>query len=665
MMPLRAVLIIVLFVIGIVNAVHAEQAGFEYREKRGLIVLEDFQQSADLRYQFTDHHSNADTGNSTSNSLQELYNVSLNTAILDPNIFESSLNGIIGFNQSSFNSGGGNSSSDQAQYQYLFSGTSLKRSLTPISFNSSRQISTVTSQYTPAYTTDTTNNQVTALILNDILSSRFDFARNTLDSSGGGYNSSTTSNSFSYKAEHNYGKISNTILNGSLSDQDSSIGNSHVNTVSLTNSLAWGAGKKYSLLTSIRLQDAVYTGVPEFNLTYSESFRVQLGLALSLEANYSLVKTRTNDYLGQNSEDNENSGDIALRHRLFDSLETALIGKASSGELLGGTETKYSGTARMNYRKLLPEQSRMTAVISNEYEVVDRNVTSSVTTVQNQSFTGTSGNGVLPGDTITLPPSGAILQTIIQISNFTTNGAPLINYTEGTDYTVNYALGTIYILPGGRINNPNGTILIISFTYFINPNLKYNSNTFSGSTNITLFNGAYSLGGSYTQQRYSNIVGAPDNSLRNLRTIQLQFGGTRERSNFRLLLTDSVLGDLRSDTVEGNGQYFWEDLSLSLLERYALYGPSETSVGYRENTTQCSLVYARPIFSNAQFSTTTSLMDIRSSIRKTNDYATFRGSLKILLNKLTITMVGQTGWIFSSGTTTRDDSLNVNVTRYF
>ncbi len=660
-MPLRAVLIIVLFVVGVVNAAHAEQAGFEYREKRGLIVLEDFQQSADLRYQFNDHHSNADTGNSTSNALQELYNVSLNTAILEPNIFESSLNGSIGFNQNMFNSsaGGGNSLSDQAQYQYLFSGTGLKKSITPISLNSSRQIATVTSQYTPAYTTDTTNNQVTALILNNILSSRFDFARNTLDTTGGGYNSSTASNSFSYKAEHNDGKVSNTILAGNLSDQDSSIGNSHVNNVSLTNSIGWGAGRKYTLLSSVRLQDAMYSGVPENDMTFSENFRALLGQALSLEAGYSLIKTRTNDFQGQNSVDNEQSGDLTLRHRLFESLETALIGRASSSELLGGTETKYSGTARLNYRKLLSEQSRMTASLSNEYEVDDRNVASSVTTVQNQILPG-----VHQGDTITLPLSGGMLSTVISIIN----RAQAITYTQGVDYTVNFALGAIYILPGGKIDNPatpSGVDLSISYTYLLNPTMKYDSNTFSGSTNITLFNGAYSLGGSYTQQRYSNVVGATNDTLRNLRTIQLNFGGSRESSNYRIMLTDSVLGDLHTDTAEGNGQYNWEDLSLTLIERYALYGASQTSIGYRENTTQCTLAYAKPIYSNILFSATTSLMDVRSTIRTTTDYATFRGSLKIFLNKLTITMVGQTGWTFSGGATTRDDSLNVNVTRYF
>jgi hypothetical protein len=659
MMPLRAALIIVLSVIGIVNAVYAEQAGYELREQRGLIVLEDFQQSADLRYQFADHHSNTDTSNSTSNTLQEVYNVSLGTAILDPNIFESTLSGSIGFNQNSFNSGGANSSSDQAQYQYLFNGTGLKKSITPITLNSSRQIVTVTSPYTPAYTTDTTTNQVTALILNNYLSSKFDFARNTLDTTGGGYNNSTASNSFSYRAEHNDGKVSNTILTGNLSDQESSIGSSHDNTVSLTNSLGWGAGRKYTLLTSVKLEDAVYTGVPENNLTFSENFRVQLGQALSLDADYSLLRTRTNDFQGNNANENENLGDITLRHRLFESLETTLLGKASTDELLGGTETKYSGTARMNYRKQLSDQGRVTIGLSNEYEVDDRNVGSSVTTVQNQSYPG-----VHNGDTITLPLAGGLLSTVISILN-RAQGTP---YTENVDYRINYALGTIYIIPGGKIDNPtttNGVELSISYTYFLNPTLKYDSNTLSASTSIVLFNGAYTLGGSYTQQRYSNVVGATNDVLRNLRTIQLNFAGSGESSNYRIQLTDSVVGDLRTDTAEGNGQYNWENVTLTLIERFALYGASESSVGYRENTTQCTLAYARPIYSNVLFTSTTSLMDVMDSIQKTINYATFRGSLKILLNKLTISLMGQTGWTFTGGATTRDDQLNINVTRYF
>ena len=656
-MPLRAVLIIVLFIIGIVSEVHAEAPGFEYREQKGLILLEDYQQAIELRYQFQDHNSNAG-GSSTSNMMTETYNLTLDTSILDPNVFEDSLSGTVGFNQSRFNSSNGSNSTDQAQYQYIFTGTALKKSITPITIRSTREITTVATQYTPSYTSDTTTNEITALILNDMLTSKFDISRTTLDNSGGGYSNSASSNSFSYLGEHHDGSFSSTVLTGTLSDQESSIGNSHINMFSLTNRLAWGEGLKYTLLTSVQFLDAVYTGVPENNLTLAENFRVQLGRALTLQTDYTLTRTRTNDFLGNSTGDNEQTGDVVLKHRLFESLESTLTGKVSSGDLLGGTETKYSGAASMSYRKRLSDQDRLIATLSDEYDVDNRAVTSSVTTMPNVKYT------VHQGDSITLPLAGGMLRSIISI----TNGAHTFLYTEGTDYTVNLAMGIIYILPAGRIDSPataNGTDISISYTYVLDPSLKYDSNQFSGGTIVTLNNGLYSLGAQYTQLNYGNVVGSSANAMRNQRTIQLNFTSTLDNFNYHLLFTNNVIGDLHSNTAEGDGSYHYGNLTLALVERYAMYGASESSYGYRENTSQCSLAYTTPLFWNVSFSSLASLLDIMSTRAKTSNYASLRSSVKILLNKLTINLMGQTGWTFTGGNTMRDDSFTAIVTRMF
>jgi hypothetical protein len=84
-------------------------------------------------------------------------------------------------------------------------------------------------------------------------------------------------------------------------------------------------------------------------------------------------------------------------------------------------------------------------------------------TIQNQLFPG-----VTRGSTITLPLTGALLKTVISV----TSQVPGITFTEGSDYTVNYALGTIFILPGGRIDNPasgSGMDLFISYTDLMGP----------------------------------------------------------------------------------------------------------------------------------------------------------------------------------------------------
>ncbi|MGD0586528.1 MAG: hypothetical protein ABSA86_12275 [Oryzomonas sp.] len=661
MMPLRIILVIVLAVTGAVSVAHADESGIEYRPKTGVFLLEGFEHWVDTRYQFTDHGSNTGTANSNSHTLLEEYNFNLYSAIVDPDIFDSNLAGTIGFNQDWYNNAGTGYSTDGTQYQYLFNGNGLRKSKSPFIIDSSRQINTVATQYGPAYTTDTTTNSFMILLQNDMLPSSFHFVRNTLDTSGGGFDSNTASNTFSYSAQHTYG-VSSTAFSGSISDGTSSIGDSHAINVSLTNALNWGTERRYSLLTSLQLQDSEYAGVPQDILTASENFTAPLGKALTFTAGCSISKSSTIDYLGQNSDTYSKAANAGLSHRLFESLVTSLTGKGSSDDILGGTETKYSGEAGLNYRKKLSEQNDLTAVVDYLYLVDDRQVASSITTVQDYLLPG-----VTRGSTITLPLSGALLKTVISITN-RVNGALGITFTEWSDYTVNYALGTIFILPGGRIDNPasgSGMDLYISYTDFMDPSLKYAGRGLTASTNVTMFNGNYSLGLSYSQLNYTLLAGSAQNSLRDTRTVLAQFSGIKDNFSFRLAASNSMAGDLHYDIVEGTGQYNWDTVSLTGVERYSIYGPSQSSSAYRENSTQCTLSYIREFADFILFNASTNLSDVRNSLLKNNDNASLQLAAKIRINQLIVSIQGQTGWQFSGSAVTRDDLFKLMITRYF
>jgi hypothetical protein len=659
MMPLRIILIIVLAVTGAVGVAHADESGIEYRQQRGIFLLEGFDHWVDTRYQFTDHGSNTGTADSNSQTALEEYNFNLYSAILDPDIFDSYLNGTIGYNQDWYNSGGTGSSSDGLQYQYNFSGNGLRKSKSPFSINSSRQINTVATQYGPAYTTDTTTNDFSISLQHDTLPSSFHFVRNTLENTGGGFNGNTASNSFSYSTQHNYG-VSSTGFSGSISDGTSSNGDFHAANVSLTNNLNWGADiRRYTLLTSLQLQDSEYAGVPQYTLTASENFVAPLGKALSFTTGCSISKNTTNDYLGDKTDTYGRAANAGLSHRLYESLVTSLTGKGFSNDILGGTETQYSGEAGLNYHKKLSELNGLTTVVDYLYLVDDRQVASSINTVQNQFYPG-----VQRGNTITLPLSGALLKTVLAVTSRVLG----ITFTEGLDYTVNYTLGTIFILPGGRIDNPasgTGMDLYISYTDFMDPSLKYASKSFTASTNITMLNGNYSVGLSYSQLKYTLLAGSAQNSLRDTRTIQAQFIGINDNFNFRLAVSDNLIGDLHYDTVEGNGQYIWDNVTLTGIERFSIYGPSESSAAYTENSTQCTLAYTREFLDFILFNALLNLADVRNSLLKTNDYASMQLSGKFRINKLTVAIQGQTGWQFSGSAVTRDDMFKIIISRYF
>jgi hypothetical protein len=669
MPSLVLILITLLFLPGALSVAQAE-GSYEIRKKQGFFVFEDFRQWANLTYRFDDHNSSQGdtTSSSLSHAFQESYNFGLNGAIYDPHLFDASLQAGIIFDQNLNKNETSSSASNNVAYQYHFSGVGLDRSPSPFTLLSFRDIQTVESTFSLPYTSDTTGNEFDIALRNVMLPSRFHFARNAIDIQGGGYDSSSVSYSYSYSAQHTYKDISTTSLGVSFSDQTSrgstsAEQGSTSNSVLFSNNLSLDTQKKYSLMTQFQLNNYKTDNLPQRSLNLSETFLARPGKALNLEALYSLSNSSSTDFAGQTQESTLNLGEAALKHKLFNSLETELRGRVSYDKLIDGTENRYYARGNIRYTKLLPAASRLVVGVAKGYELVDRRVGSATTTVLEELHPG-----VHQGDAIDLPLGDGTLRSVVSVKS----RSPVFTYVEGVDYMVNLALGRIDILAGSgvRIDMPGtGMDLYISYVVFKDPLISFVIDSFSATSELSLLDNNLQLGASYSDEQQTVISGPAKNSLRDSRSMMLYVSGRHAMFNYRLSYRNVVSGDQSYQAIEGTGRASWDtynsSFSLVARDRYYLYGANPSTAGYSENSAELSVSYLRNIMTNMKLTVQTNVLDTRSELRGAKDSLSLRAGYIIMLNKTTITMSGQTAWMLYNGGTTRDDSAHVDITRYF
>lgn len=659
-MPLRIIIIGLLTTLVACNLARA-MGDDEIRQKKAVFILGDFRQSTSLRYLFSGHTANGTRSNS-SHGFQENYNGSLQANILDPHIFNASLNFSVGLKQDRFYSGDQKSSVNAFRYSYLFSGSGLDRSATPFALSSYRSTDTVMSPYSPSYTTTSTGHELRAELRNALLPSTLNFIRTTLQNSGGGFDSSTVNNSYSYAAAHQFKDFSASGLTVSLSESTGSFSggareSSRAYAASLNNTLRWGEQQKYTLVSRAQALDAVNRSVPQRNINLSESFHDRLGKALDLQLSYFLANSSTIGFENQQSESNLHKAEALLSHRLFDSLTSRVAAKASSHELLDGIEYRYAGEGELDYTKKIPGDNRLNIRVAGVHEVVDSRLAAPVLYITDEPHTAPA-----PGEFIVLPLSGGILNSDPVVVR---SIIPLFRYDEFVDYTVDRDRGQISTVVGGRI--AAGTELLISYTVS-SPIVKYANNSIFMNVSMTFLAGRYSLGGSYSQHGMNLLEGPADNTLRDSSTRHLYLSGNLNPLSYLVSYTQSLVGDLETQWFEGTGQYSLDSrfgrFSLAATERYSRYGATPTAEAFTENTATCSVVYLRNLFANARLTLSANAFDSRSELRGPRDVVSLRGSLQYSLNKMSLSFDGRSQWGFFRGTTTRDDTVSFDFLRY-
>jgi hypothetical protein len=295
--------------------------------------------------------------------------------------------------------------------------------------------------------------------------------------------------------------------------------------------------------------------------------------------------------------------------------------------------------------------------------VVDRQGGPATTTVRDEPHPG-----VHQGDEIYLPLGNGILSSVISVKS----RDPIFTYVEGIDYVVNRALGRIDILAGSGVRIDmagTGMDLYISYVVFKDTNIKYSVDSFAATSELSLLDNSLLLGATYSEDQNHVISGPANNSLRGSRSTTLYASGRHDIFNYRLAYRNVETGNQSYQAIEGNGRANWNTynstFSLDARNRYYLYDATPVNEGYSENSAEVTAAYVRNILTNMKFTLQANFIDSRSDLRGAKDSLSLQSSYSIMLNKTYITMSGQTAWTFYNGGIWRDDSLHIDLTRYF
>jgi hypothetical protein len=683
MPSLRVVIIAVLLLNGLSGVAMAENVP-EINQIRGVLLFEGFQHWLNLVYDLNEQKSSKSSN--TSHSFRESYNASLQMALFDPLILETTLQASLLLNQDKSRNGSSFKSNFSTwrpfvkpippfdTFQYNFNGNGLSKSRIPFNLLSYSTRNTVQNTYTTPSTNDSAGNEFLITFLSSSLQSRFHFARTSTTTTNGDTTNDSLSNSYAYSAEHNYDDFSSTTLTASFSDQSGtttagSTITSSANSLGLSNSLTLGTIQRYSLLSSLQLNNTIVDTLPTRALFFTESFVATLGLALSADTSYTFTNTRSSYLTGADHKKTEvreitrNVGEIGIKHQLFDSLNTELRGSATFSRESDGKENSYSVNATANYTKKLPKGSSLSLGFNKGYNLVDRQVSSGTTYVTDEL-----SKTIHQGDTIDLTVGDGVLRTVISVKS----EDRLTTYTEGIDYTVNYALGSISILSGGGVSIDragNGSRLYLSYTIYKDPQLTYSSDMLSFTSNVTLFDNLVSLGAAWSDVSRTLIHGSDDNNLKGSRTLTFFIGSNYDSTTTHFSYRKSTTKDFTSQTFEGTGTASFSTgrsiFSLGLQDNYSIYDATLTTSGYRENLANATLSYSRDISQTLKLTLDGNVNDVRSGLKSPKDSVALRAKAQSIWNMFTINLNGQTVWIFETNGTTRNDSLHIDFSRYF
>jgi hypothetical protein len=214
----------------------------------------------------------------------------------------------------------------------------------------------------------------------------------------------------------------------------------------------------------------------------------------------------------------------------------------------------------------------------------------------------------------------------------------------------------------------NGTDLYFTYTDYIDPQIKYSTDRFSVISSLTLFKGDVTLAGAWSQVRQNLISGPVVNGLQDSRSLRLSVSGRYDSYSGLLAYQKEDTGKLAYQTIEVNGTAGWQssvsEYSLSVRNAYSTYDGTVTTAAYHENSTDLLTTYSRSLF-NGKFSLQGTANDLRSDLRPTKDSLALRMKYMINLNMVNIALSGQSVWRIESDNKARNDSVHVEVSRYF
>ena len=171
-----------------------------------------------------------------------------------------------------------------------------------------------------------------------------------------------------------------------------------------------------------------------------------------------------------------NAGRVGLLHRLFRTLTTTLDARGGQQSFPTGDKTLYGGQADVDYRRTLPWNGQLYLNTAGGYQVDDNNFTSAQIEIDNEPHTAPPVFGAGAGFTLNNP--FVLTDTIVMVD---VRGGSRLPTMLNVDYVLSQqgSLTKIIPLAGSPVIHPDDP-LEVSYSYAVDPSLKYSTTQFSG-----------------------------------------------------------------------------------------------------------------------------------------------------------------------------------------
>jgi len=242
-------------------------------------------------------------------------------------------------------------------------------------------------------------------------------------------------------------------------------------------------------------------------VTADEQLRIDHYKHLSTDYRYLLTRIDT-----QAGTTTTHNGIFHLRHRLYRNLTTDARLSALRRDLPAGQQSSYAGQLGFGYRRGLPRDGRMFASANWSYQLSDNQLTASRIDVVDASYSAPSplggGAGFLLADSFVDSASIVVVDT---------RGGARLATTVGVDYDLVPEGNLIRIVPlPTSLVIQAGDPLAVSYTYVVDPSLKYSTASSSLRTGADFRWIAFSVAHQQTDQ--TRRSGNPGQFLEDRRT---------------------------------------------------------------------------------------------------------------------------------------------------
>lgn len=650
---------------------------YAFADQKGLFLLENLSQSVEFSYQFGTQSVSAGSSETSSsqNRFQEYYNFDINYAIYNPRILKGRLSAKARADQEYFSTSQGTSSdSSSTGILYNVYGIFLERGYTPFKLSAASELTHVQSNFSAGYDINVSSYGVGASVRNRIVPIAVDYSRYTTETTGLSDDRIQTNNQVSITATNAVGSLSQTDLAITHSNSESHPKNggliSTVDThrsfeAALKNALA-SEDNKYALRSSIRAREEV-NATKTSNFSWQESFAWRLGRALNFGLGVSNDLSSQESSTGADTSRTSHSGNVWLSHQLYQNLTSRLDFTGRQSDLENGKELEYGGTLGFNYTKLLPRDARFTLSWIEQRTVVDRSLTTGEGRATDEPLTARL-QGPLQGENRLKQPNViATTPIIVRDAN------PFIRFTpyvEGVDYEI-IQVGAFteldFAIPGSQITE--GKNLLISYSYLLNPSIKYETISHGLGTSISL-TGGHKFYASIDQTSQELISGRTELlQLNDSTSVKVGVTSAIGKAFFGIddTYVDSTLD--KHNSVEGFLRYSYHFprsvLLCQLRDRYATYWVTEVNRKERsENTFNASANYSTSLFRNSVAIMRAAFTDSRGGAIVRDD-AELGVDIQWGYGKLNATLMGKLNWRSLAGTTALENQVNIEVKRYF